>query len=135
MTKTAQQKAKYLILNVASRWETDTDIDFAKITGEEIDDAYADNVARDQHWDAMEEVRGGEAETEIKCEWSRHYESKSVAAKLPDGSWIGWTYWYGGGKHGQPEVIDWIDDAYDLTVTEEEKTVVVRSFSKAGDLA
>jgi hypothetical protein len=81
--------------------------------------------------DARSEVRQGEMETDLPCPSSRHYESKSVAAKLPDGSWVGWTYWYGGGKHGEPEAIDWIDDAYNLNCTEEEKMVTVRIFAKA----
>ena len=49
---------------------------------------------------------------------------------MPDGSWVGWTYWYGGGKYGEPEAIDWMDDAYDLACTEEEKVVTVRTFTK-----
>lgn len=37
---------------------------------------------------------------------------------------------YGGGKHGEPEAIDWIEHAYNLDCIEEEKLVVVRTFSK-----
>lgn len=67
-------------------------------------------------------------ETDIKCDWSRHYESKSVAKKLDNGKWVGYTYWYGGGKHGEPEAIDWIDDAYFLEMKEEMRPV--RTFTK-----
>jgi len=84
----------------------------------------------DEKWDIIQEFRGGEVETDIPCEFSRHYESKSVAAKLDDGSWVGWTYWYGGGKHGEPEAVDWMDSAYELDCTETEKLVVVREFKK-----
>jgi hypothetical protein len=70
-------------------------------------------------------------ETHLSCPSSRHYESDAVAAKAPDGSWVGWTYWYGGGKHGEPEAIDWIEDAYDVICAEEEKLVVVRTFKQA----
>lgn len=76
------------------------------------------------------EMREGAIETGLPCEHSRHYESKSVAAQASDGSWGGWTYWYGGGKHGEPESIDWMNEAYDLDCKEEEKLVVVRTFSK-----
>tara|TARA_Y100000310_G_scaffold96388_1_gene94157 strand:+ start:70 stop:516 length:447 start_codon:yes stop_codon:yes gene_type:complete len=75
------------------------------------------------------EFRGGEALTDISSEYSRHYESKSVAANI-DNQWVGWTYWYGGGKHGQPEEIEWMCDAYFLTCKEEVKTVTVRTFEK-----
>jgi hypothetical protein len=35
-----------------------------------------------------------------------------------------------GGKYGEPEAVEWIDDAYDLVCTEEEKVVTVRTFAK-----
>lgn len=122
----AQQKIKAMIVAKAIEFGSDAD---AVINGEP-DAAYDHLVEHDEHWDAMNEVREGEVETGIPCEWSRHYESKSVAARAPDGSWVGWTYWYGGGKHGAPEEVDWVEGAYDLVVTEEEKMVTVRTFAK-----
>jgi hypothetical protein len=86
--------------------------------------------AGDRVQDAIFELREGQVETKLDCDWSRHYESKSVAAKMLDGSWVGWTYWYGGGKHGEPESIPWMEEAYDLDCVEEEKMVVVRTFTK-----
>ena len=80
--------------------------------------------------ESQQEMRGGDVETGLKCEYSRHYESRSVAKKMESGNWVGWTYWYGGGKHGEPEAIDWIEDAYYLNVEEEEKTVIVRTFKQ-----
>ncbi|MEP6001741.1 MAG: hypothetical protein ABJ276_17130, partial [Parasphingorhabdus sp.] len=80
-------------------------------------------------YDATEEFRCSGIETDIPCEDSRHYESKSVAQKCSDGSWVGWTCWFGGGKHGEPDSIDWIEYAYDVNVTEEQKMVTVRTFS------
>jgi hypothetical protein len=97
---------------------------------ETIEDVWGDRGYDDAVYDARYEAREGEVETDIPCEWSRHYESKSVAAKMLDGSWVGWTYWYGGGKHGEPWAIDWIEDAYNLSCTEEEKLVLVRTFTK-----
>jgi len=67
-------------------------------------------------------------ETGIPCEVSRHYESKSVAAQLKDGTWVGWIYWYGGGKHGEPGAVKWLEDAYFLEMKEE--TQVVKVFTK-----
>lgn len=128
---TPEQKIKHAVLLRYEGW-TD-DVNFPEITASNVDDLYETTEGDDYELqDAREEVRGGEVETSIKREWSRHYESKSVAAKMPDGSWVGWTYWYGGGKHGEPEAIDWMEDAYDLDVTEEEKVVTVRTFSKSG---
>jgi len=60
-------------------------------------------------------------------EYSRHYECKPVAKKL-DGRWVCWLYWYGGGKHGEPESIEWIDDTIFL---EEAEPIIVNTFRKA----
>lgn len=79
--------------------------------------------------DARSEVRCGEVETNIRAPWSRHYEAKSVAAKYVDGTWVGWTYWYGGGKHGEPEAVEWMDSAYDLTCVEEQVMTTKRTFT------
>jgi hypothetical protein len=99
------------------------------VTAENVDELYE---AADESYvqDARNEVRSSGIETGLPCKGSRQYESKSVAAKMPDGSWVGWTYWYGGGKYGEPEAIDWMDDAYDLDCAEEEKVVIVRTFTK-----
>lgn len=100
-----------------------------EITQENVDECFEE---LNQNWllqDDIEEFRSGEVETDIPCEWSRNYESKSVAAKTPDG-WVGWTYWFGGGKHAEPSDIDWMNVAYDLDVHEEEKLVIVRTFKK-----
>ena len=120
---TPEQKIKHAILNIVAKW---ADAPAPDVTAENVDELYE---AADESYvqDARNEVRSGEEETGLPCDWSRHYdESKSVAAKMPDGSWVGWTYWY-----GEPEAIDWMDDAYDLACTEEEKVVIVRTFSKA----
>jgi len=45
--------------------------------------------------------------------------------------WVGWTYWYGGGKHGEPESVEWMEDAYFVGVKEETRVVLV--FSKVED--
>lgn len=127
MTPTQKIKHKILV-DIISEPSNEIDVDPSTITEENLDDLYDELVAYDIEF----EFREGEVETDIPCEYSRHYESKSVAAKMLDGSWVGWTYWYGGGKHGEPESIDWMSDAYDLDVTEEEKLVVVRTFTKKG---
>jgi len=86
----------------------------------EIDDLY----------DVLNEMRAGEEETNLESkEYSRHYDCHEVACKCGD-KWIGWTYWYGGGKHGEPEAIDWMEDAYYVECEEKIETVTNRYFSK-----
>lgn len=101
-------------------------------TEEEIDNFYHQdppNDFEDYIQDAEGEVRGGEVVTGVEEEYSRHYEAKSVAAKIGD-DWVGWTYWYGGGKHGCPEEMEWIDDAYYLTCEEKEVLTIQRTWTK-----
>lgn len=98
------------------------------ITAETVDVQYLRLDDEGLLQDNVSEFRGGETTTEIPCEYSRNYESKSVAAKMSDGSWVGWTYYFGGGKHGQPEEMEWMEDAYEVEMTEVME--VVRKFKK-----
>ena len=125
---TPEQKIKHAIIVKAAEF-SDVTLN-GDVTADNVDGLFDSLVDADGHWDAVSEVREGDCETGLPCEISRHYESKSVAAKMPDGSWVGWTYWYGGGKYGEPEAVDWMGDAYDLTCAEEEKVVTVRTFTK-----
>lgn len=125
---TPEQKLKHAILLRAIEMEHIHPIE-SPITAENVDGLFNANNAGWELQDPRNEMRVGEVETGIACECSRHYESKAVAAQMPDGTWVGWTYWFGGGKHGEPEAIDWMDAAYHLTCTEEVKTMTVRTFS------
>jgi len=75
--------------------------------------------------DALYEFRCSGVDTGFECEWSRHYDSCAVGRQLSDGTAVGWTYWSGGGKHGEPEAIDWIEESYDLDVREEMRPVKI----------
>ena len=95
----------------------------------DVDDLlYGDNDYGVQ--DLMEEFRQSGIETGLDSEFSRHYEGEAVATRMSDGSWVGWTYWTGGGKFGDPENVPWIEDAYYVDCAEEEKMMVVRTFTK-----
>jgi len=122
---TPEQKIKWIILERAKEqnYTQYTDV----VTPKNVDDLYYD--VRGDFYYIKNELREGDFETGLPCEYSRHYESYSVATKAPDGTYVGWTYWYGGGKHGEPEAIDWMNEAYDVDCLEEEKLVLVRTFS------
>jgi hypothetical protein len=100
-----------------------------EINKDNIEDLYLEFTKSDLHWDYVSEFRSGFVETEMHSPYSRNYESKAVARQMSDGSWVGWTYWYGGGKHSEPEAINWMSDAYFLDCKEEEKTIIVQTFS------
>lgn len=103
------------------------------VNAENVDALYDEREANDggDLQDARSEIRCSGEETNLSTPFSRHYESDAVAAQYLDGSWVGWTYWYGGGKHGEPEAIDWMSDAYDLTCEEKQVTVTQRTFATA----
>ena len=120
---TPEQKIKHTILSIYSEQSGEV---LPEITNENIDEVYEEWYNDDYKLgDVIYEFREGEFETGLGCERSRHYESKAVAAKMVDGGYVGWTYWYGGGKHGQPDCIDWMEDAYDVSVKEATKVVLV----------
>lgn len=102
-------------------------------TGETVTDPVAIRDRWAERDDAVEkaaqELRHGGVETGLPCDSSRHYSSRAVAAQMLDGSWVGWTYYFGGGKHGQPSEMEWMEDAYDVVMTEVVK--VVREFRRA----
>lgn len=125
---TPEQKLKKEIVLLALK---NNNINFVgNVNDTNVEELYQQLVDSDLHWDYKNEIRQGQVDTDLSCEFSRHYESKSVAMQVEDGSWIGWTYWYGGGKFGEPEAIDFMADAYELDCKEEEKVVVVRTFEK-----
>lgn len=124
---TPEQKIKHLVLvKLAERDHREP----PEVTVANVDALYAeyDNIG-----EILEEIRQGEVETHLPVPYDRlmrYYEATPVAAKMPDGSWVGWMYWHGGGKHGVPQEIDWMDQAYDLNCVEEEKLVTVQTFTK-----
>lgn len=119
---TPLQRIKWLVLLRAGK------LDHAQTpTAEQIDATYDTSAYLE---DFREEVRCTGTDTGLPdLSFSRHYESSEVAAQCPDGVWVGWTYWHGGGKHGFPAEMPWMEYAYAVDVKEEEKLVVVRTFS------
>jgi len=132
---TASQLIRKACLQYCLDHETDDD-DLGNFCGpfetiEQIDamEREVDDHCCDLLQEAKSELRCGTHETGLRCETSRHYESKTVAMQI-DGQWVGWTYWYGGGKFGDPQAIDWIEDAVLLDAVEETRVVLV--FSERG---
>ena len=131
---TPVQKIKHAIIRRAAAYSGDTLLG-VEITSDTVDVLY-ENLRGDDGWsdsmqEACNEIRGSfDCETNLSTPCSRHYETKAVAKMMEDGTWVGWTYYYGGGKWGCPEEVEWIRDAYDLDVTEEQVMQTVRTFKK-----
>lgn len=49
---------------------------------------------------------------------------------LCESVWVGWTHYYGGGKHSDPDSIPWMNEAYDVNCTEEQVMTTRRTFTK-----
>lgn len=81
--------------------------------------------------DYFYEFRTSGIETELETPSSRHYEVEHVARCLTGGAWVGWMYWHGGGKHGEPEAMPWLNTATLLEVDERPVMSVERTFRLA----
>lgn len=128
---TPEQRIKRHILLEAIDLNDDLNWD-GEITEENVDEAYESVlVDTDSHWDFEREFRESGEDTGLPSQYSRHLEAKEVARQLSDGAWVGWTYWYGGGKFAEPEAVEWMEYAYYVEVSQE--TRVVNVFKKVED--
>lgn len=98
---------------------------------EELDEAMA--LMHEQiGCDAQQDIMEGEWETNITPESSRYCETESVAVKDNYGNYIGFTRYYGGGKHFNAYA--WYDEsiegAYYLNCEEKEVLTIQRTWSK-----
>lgn len=96
--------------------------EFGDKTQEEIEDS-------DYYQDYLEEFRQSGERSFIKSsDFSRHYENEEVARVLDIGGEkvaVGWTYWTGGGKYGEPQTMPWLERAYFCDCTQETRVVDV----------
>ena len=98
-------------------------------TGEEIDAAFQDANDKDVTQDATEEIRSSGISTGLPAPYSRNYETE-INAHLIDDQWVGFVYYFAGGKHSEPGAIPWMEDAFLLDCKEELITVTKRTFTK-----
>lgn len=126
---TPVQLLQYAILEVVYEYD-DNKLESIpnNLTGEEIDELWDDLY---DDLGAIDTIRTNGTSTGLEAEYCRHYESEAVAVQAPNGQWVGFTYWFGGGKHGEPEAIEWIDKAYHVHCKEYEKLVTIQEFKKA----
>jgi len=125
---TPEQYIKQEILALTSDWSGE-EFDY-NLPAEEIEKLYDELVTKSEHWDGRNEIRSGQVETDLECDGGRVFEAKSVAMKTHDGKWVGWTYYYGGGKHADAEGKEWMSESYFLDCNEKEKLVIIREFTK-----
>lgn len=103
---------------ILNRWNNFLQIDSGVISPLQICYEYAQTV--------------GEKSNIEPESYDRHYDSESRYVECVDGSFVGFLYWTGGGKHGNPMNIPFIEEAYDLKL-EREYTVTKLEFSKVNE--
>jgi hypothetical protein len=124
---TPEQKLKCVVINLLREWRKEHPLPFSPDTA---DSAWQSALDDGNFFDAMNEVRSGGELTDLQTEgYERDYDGEEVAGQMPDNSWVGWTYWSGGGHHGEPGSIPWLGQAYNVTCKEELRLVLV--FDKA----
>ncbi|KWA83947.1 hypothetical protein WL29_21510 [Burkholderia ubonensis] len=127
---TPEQKLKWAVLKIAASWAKK---ELASVTSDNVDQLYDALVADDGHWDARNEIRCTGIATglsrRVPLSIARHYEHREVAAEMPDGTWVGWTFWHGGGKFDDSPNIEWMSEAYAVDHRAEPKTIMVDIFS------
>ncbi|MFW1850075.1 hypothetical protein ACG9XR_05820 [Acinetobacter guillouiae] len=102
----------------------------SKLTSENIEEIFDELEYDDAMMDGRSEVRCSGQEINLDPKnWSRHYEVDAVAMKI-NGIWVAWDYFYGGGKHSEPDAIGWIEDARIVNCKEEQVTVTKYTFSE-----
>lgn len=133
---TPQQKLKHAILIRQHEMYPTDPLPHDSITGDEIDALYEKIDNAGNLGDAKEEVRtcGNESSILFVCPpgyhmAQRNYECDEVAYQTPHG-WVGYTYWYGGGKHSEPSAIEWMAFSYDLDCKEKPITIIQQTFTK-----
>ncbi len=108
-------------------------------TVEETDtDELYDYIYEYEGLGALEEFRESGEETNLApTEYSRNYEVDFVARCIdgPSGPdedvWVGWNYFYGGGKHGNPGSYEWMKSLVVLDVKSEIVQITKNTFSIA----
>lgn len=125
----AQQLLKKAILLKAVDFENIEPFS-ENLTGDQVDDLYDGYDRWDELADPWNEIRHSGVDCNLKAStWSRHYEVDSKAIKI-DGVWVQFDYYYGGGKHGEPEEFDYIENAKIVNCKETQVTITKYDFSE-----
>lgn len=82
--------------------------------------------------DIVSDFRESGEEIDNKVEQDRYYCYQDVAKKITGSEdlYLGWTYYFGGGKHAQPDQVEWMEDCYLLTCREVEETRIIKIYEK-----
>ena len=129
---TAQELIYKHMINIVSK-NNSRIIDFiAEYEDQEDFEVIWDDVKSqfDEAYEVEYETRYGTEEPNLEPKtYSRHYEVEARAIKVED-VWVAWDFYYGGGKHGEPEAFDWISNTRIVECEEKVVTKVEYTFKE-----
>ena len=132
MGMTAEQVVKLEIIKRAVK-ENDILVFKDEYTSETIDELYDDALNGEYSDEVNEEYynirHDGEEINLPTSRTSRHYEVDTHVLKIDD-NWIAFDYYYGGGKHSEPDSIDWLDTCRFVYCEEKVVTQTIRTFKE-----
>lgn len=70
-----------------------------------------------------------------KVDEDRYFCYQQLGNKITglDDLYLGWTYAFGGGKYGEPESVEWMEDCYLLKCKEVEEKRIIKVYEKVED--
>lgn len=80
--------------------------------------------------EVVNELRYGEFNLSDEVDEDRYYSNREVGSSITglEDTYLAWTYYFGGGKWGEPEAVEWMDDCY--LVVEKEEVKLVKVYEK-----
>lgn len=130
MSFTAQQLLRKAVLEKAMQFGNIKAERLSLFEPNEIDELYESYDRWGELADPWNEIRYSGVSCDLPATtWSRHYEVDSKAIKIDD-IWVQFDYYYGGGKHSEPEDFDYIHHAKIVDCEETQVTVTQYNFSE-----
>lgn len=129
---TAQEMIYKHMINVVSKNNSRITDFIAEYEDQEDYEVIWDDIKSqfDEAYEVEYETRHGTEKPNLEPKtYSRHYEVEVRAIQVED-VWVAWDFYYGGGKHGEPEAFDWISKARIVECEEKIVTKVEYTFKE-----
>lgn len=113
-------------LLISSQFSLDTELTLDNAEHIYNQNAYGDDDISDLLYELHDNFRYSGTVSNLDAPCSRHFEV-DMHVRQVDGVWVAWPFYYGGDKHAEPDVIDWVGQS-EIVVLDREEVVVKRIF-------